>query len=307
MRLLSAALGLVVWMAALGPAGAAVQPVEAAPPASTTGPAPVEPSAPVVAAPARLTDRVAVIGASISAGFNTSGALGLPAANLSDALRKMLPEGSKVVCYADTLLFEDPQTRGARQIAKMRKTKPTMIVAIDFPFWWAYGFWFEEKDRLKVLERGLTLLEAAQDGAEKIDGKPVPVLIALLPDTHGLPNGPTVPHALQTPDEDVLDKCNERLKAWAAEHEGVIIVPLLEDFDAIRLKNKIRLGGAEIDLEKTGPLMQPDGLHTTLDGLAFVASRCVEALVQRGLIAKDGIEFEDPYGVAERLRTEGPK
>lgn len=275
-------------------------------PVTSSAPASAEASAPATTA-ARVTDRVVVIGASISAGFNTSGMAGLPAANLADVLRKMLPAESTVVSYADTLLFEDPTVRGARQISRARKAKPTMIVAVDYPFWWSYGMWLGEDDRVKVLERGLTLLEAALDAGTKVDGKPVPVLIALLPDTRDLPAGPTVPHALQTPDKETLAKCNERLRAWAAEHEGVIIVPLMEDFDRIRAKEKVRLGGTEIDLEKTPALMQPDGLHTTLEGLAFVASRCVESLVKSGVVEEGEIGYEDPVGVVERMRAEGMK
>lgn len=284
----------------------ATSPVEAARPVTTSTPGSVEASAPSArTAAAKVTDRVVVIGASISAGFNTSGVAGLPAANLADVLRKMLPTESTVVSYADTLLFQDPETRGARQIARAKRAKPTMIVAVDYPFWWSYGMWLDENDRLKAMERGLALLDAARDAAVKVDGKPVPVLIALLPDTRDLPAGPTVPNVFQVPAKETLTKCNERLRAWAAEREGVIIVPLMEDFERIRGKGTVRVGKAEIDLEKTPAMMQADGLHTTLEGLAFVASRCVESLVKSGVVEEGQIGYEDPIGVVERMRTEG--
>ncbi|MCC6678590.1 MAG: SGNH/GDSL hydrolase family protein [Phycisphaerales bacterium] len=253
----------------------------------------------------RVLDHVVVIGASISAGFNTSGMMGLPAANLADVLRKMLPPGARVESYADTLLFEDPQARGAKQVSRARKAAPTAIIAVDFPFWWSYGFWFDEEDRLAVLERGLNMLLGAREGVAGPGGKPIPILISLLPDTHGL-TGPTVPHALQTPDVETLAKCNQRLRDWAAKNEGVIIVPLLEDFDRLRARQKVRLGTAELD-PNTIAFMQPDGLHTTVEGLVFVACRCVESMESAGLVEKGSIAFEDPVGLAARLRAEGVK
>lgn len=255
--------------------------------------------------PHGVVGHVAVIGASISAGFNTSGMAGLPFANLAYALRKMLPEGCIAESYADTLVFQDPEARCRRQVSGVRRAKPTALIAVDFPFWWVYGVWNLEEDRIPTLERGLKMLEEAQDAATKVDGRPVPVLIALLPDTHGLV-GPTVPHPLQTPEKAMIDQCNARLRAWAAEREGVIVVPLLEDFDAIRAKQKLKIGEREIDVDKEEPLLQPDGLHTTVEGLAFVAARCIEAMASHGLVDPE-VKYDDPYGLAARLRTEGPR
>lgn len=256
-------------------------------------------------APCRTLDHVVVMGASISAGFNTSGMMGLPAANLADVLRKMLPDGAQVESFADTLLFDDPRTRGARQVSRARKAGPTAIIAIDFPFWWSYGFWFDQPDRLAVLDQGLEMLLKAREGAVGPGEQPVPILIALLPDTHGL-TGPTVPHPLQTPDAETLARCNQRLREWAAENERIIIVPLLEDFDHLRAREKVRLGSVELDPNAVA-FMQPDGLHTTVEGLVFVACRCIESMENAGAIGKGEVEFEDPVALAARLRSEGVK
>lgn len=273
-----------------------------APPAGAPGETATGGATPAARSP---LEHVVVIGASISAGFNTSGMMGLPAANLADVLRAMLPEGSRVDSYADTLLFEDPQTRSARQVARARKAGPTVIVAVDFPFWWSYGFWFDEPDRLAVLDRGLAMLLEAREGCETPDGHPVPILISLLPDTTGL-TGPTVPHPLQIPDRETLDKCNQRLQEWAAQHEAVVVVPLREDFNRLRARQKVTLGGSELDPQVT-PFLQPDGLHTTVEGLAFVACRCAESLERAGVVEKGRLAFSDPLALASRLRAEGVK
>lgn len=297
------------WLLALWGALAAGLALGAEPPVeSSTRSGPGAAAAETVAAApkARLaTDHVVVIGASISAGFNTSGMMGLPAANLADVLRKMLPAGSRIDSYADTLLFDDPVGRGSRQVARARKAAPTAIIAIDFPFWWSYGLWFGEDDRVAVLERGLAKLLEAREGLTTAEGRPVPILIALLPDTRAL-SGPTVPHAMQIPDVETLAKCNQRLRDWAAATEGVIIVPLLEDFDALRDRKKVKIGAAEVDPSAVA-FIQPDGLHTTVEGLAFVACRCVESMQTAGLIEPGTVAFDDPVGVASRLRAEGVK
>lgn len=288
-----------------GCALALAEPPALSTPAETGGAAGVSGGAAGVPAEAAPLRRVAVIGASISAGFNTSGMMGLPAANLADSFRKMFPKGCRVESYADTLLFEDPAERGPRQIAKARKLDPTLIVAVDFPFWWAYGFWFEEPDRLVTLNRGLDLLLKAREGLTGADGKAVPILISLLPDTTGL-TGPTVPHPLQIPDKETLAKCNDRLRAWAAENEAVYIVPLREDFDHLRAKEKVKLGAGEIDPAAVA-FMQPDGLHTTVEGLVFVACRCAETMQEAGIVPGGVLEYQDPVGLAARLRAEGAK
>lgn len=257
------------------------------------------------AAPVSVLDHVVVMGASISAGFNTSGMMGLPALNLADVLRAMLPDGARVESFADTLLFDEPAARSSRQVTRARKAAPTAIIAVDFPFWWSYGLWFDEADRLAALERGLKMLLEARECAGAPGQPPAPILIALLPDTRGL-TGPTVPHPLQTPDADTLARCNQRLCEWAQENEGIIIVPLLEDFNRLRAKEKVEIGETSLDPKEVA-LLQPDGLHTTIEGLAFVACRCVESMQAAGLIEPDRVDYRDPAGLARRLREQGVK
>ena len=128
-----------------------------------------------VAATARKSVRVAVIGASASAGFGCvyreQRADGDYAASfrLIDMVKLACPEMQLVTTDVSSgFFFLKPVANGAQAAKRAQEFKPDCVVALDFLFWYLYGddsadgtALKAEDDRLAKLERGLKELGRA--------------------------------------------------------------------------------------------------------------------------------------------------
>jgi hypothetical protein len=212
--------------------------------------------------------RLHVIGASVSAGFRDGPMFGAEEAGDSVTLQYLLRQWCGEHARATTHpalemmgMFQQPAEIGERQIAAALKAQPDVVAAIDFPFWFAYGYvqGDEQKARLELQAVGLKQLERLE----------MPVLIGDLPDMTGAAVRMLRPQ--QIPGPELLAELNERLRAFAAAHENVRLVPLAE-----RLQ-QMKHDGVDLPLAdgvvRTAPgaLQQADRLHVTRLGMAFLA------------------------------------
>ena len=112
--------------------------------------------------------RMAIVGASVSAGFVDGPLTGGDPENRTVPLQKILHgwlkdiDGS-VRTHADPLFFRDPVGKGKVQIKRALAGEPDVIVGIDFLFWYGYGYprgaGSEQEQRLRRLDKGLQELE----------------------------------------------------------------------------------------------------------------------------------------------------
>ena len=162
--------------------------------------------------------RIVMVGASASAGFTESEPLGgpkTPQYSLSRYLdAALLVAHEPVQNLANTMFFIQPEAAGRYQIDEAIKARPTLVIAIDFLFWFCYGEGPTEKDRLLRFEKGLKLLEAVQ----------CPLILGDIPDASGASND-MLP-ADQIPSAETMSAANRRLKQWAATRRRVILVSL---------------------------------------------------------------------------------
>jgi lysophospholipase L1-like esterase len=245
-----------VWIAAAGVVIAACSSR-----GSTSAPTPVAAASPesIDARPAREFHRIAVVGASVSAGFG-----GAP---LADVLTAAIP-GATITGAASVFMFRDAVANGATQIDDALRARPDLVVAIDFLFWHDYNG-VDREDRLARQERGLADLDRARAaGAAVIVGDVPRILTAaeLLIPTSAIPPA------------DDLAALNARLREWARTRPDVLIVPFAE------LAGPLAAGAdVEVAPGETLParaLMSPDGLHPNALGVWYVMStidRLVEA------------------------------
>lgn len=204
------------------------------------------------AAPLVLT-RIAVVGASVSAGFT--------APRIAEAMRAA--GTSEVIDAADLWMFRDPDGNGAAQIATAAAAKPSLVVALDFLFWFAY----QPSDRAASLERGLTLL-ATLDG---------PLAVGDLADMRGA--DPRMLPPTSVPPADELAAMNARIAAWAAARPGTVVLPLAAWTAPL-------LAGAEVELAPgeriaASSLLFLDGLHPNPLGLWYLLGQ-LDGALERG-------------------------
>ena len=232
------------------------------------------PAAPAALKGEALLERVAVIGASVSAGFR----LGADAQKVPLNLMRVIDAGllakhSPLLDSSSEMMFIDTLGSSKSAAKKLAKGDPTLVVALDYLFWFGYGAtWGGETERLAALELGLKSLE----------GLSCPILLGDFPDMSSATKAknPILPQQA-VPDPETLAKLNERLGVWAKEHANVIVVPVSKLMGALLAGEEMRVGPNLWKKGTVSGLLQDDGLHPTLEGTTgmwlFAAERLFEA------------------------------
>lgn len=224
--------------------------------------------------PALPTERISIIGASVSAGF---GGIAFADAFISAAPR------SHVKNDADVFLFRDPIGNSKKQIDAALAWKATTIVALDFLFWDVYGA-SDPRWRDQALASGLAELERARSaGAWVIVGDVPHVVTAaewMLP-------------ASQVPDAASLAALNAKIVAWATDRERVLFVPFAAWAQPLAAGGEIEISPTERVPATT--LVALDGLHVNALGVWLLLHR-LDQLIESTLpgTPKDALVFVRP-------------
>ena len=217
--------------------------------------------------------RVAVIGASASAGFgcvmrekreSDDYALGF---RLIDMVRLACPELDIVSTdMSSGFFFLSPIKNGATAAKRAADFKPDCVVALDFLFWYCYGddspkggALANESERLEKLELGLRELE-------KFD---VPVLVGDITDMS--PAVGKMLSAAQMPARETLAKANARFADWAKGRANVRILPLADMQRQLMEERALEIRGVRLESTREAPLLQRDDLHPAPHGMAGLA------------------------------------
>lgn len=255
-------------------------------------PAAVRPAAP----PA--LQRPVVVGASLSYGLgldqkHENGAR-TSFADVAEAALEV--EHQRVVDLGHSLMFVNTASNARQLVESAHDRNPTLVVALDFLFWFGYGDLPSEDARLALLERGL----------DQLEGFECPLVVGDFPDMKAalrgkspLANGGPLLQAAQVPSPETLTKLNARLAAWAAERPNVVLVPLSEFVAKIHSGEKLEVRGNTFGgKDALATLMQPDLLHPTLRGTIGVWILAADRLVA----AKPEIPADAFLWNAEELR-----
>jgi hypothetical protein len=237
-----------------------------------TPPAPPEPSAPdhAAAAPASpLFQRVVLLGASVTAGFDTTHPFGGPKTiqnRFSHFIESAIPgPHDPVATQANVLLFMKVREMMEKQIAATVAAKPTLVVGLDSLFWFCYGADMNPEQRVAKLDLGLHLLE-------RIDA---PLVVGDLPNASKAVGG--ILDKTEMPELATLAECNEKIKAWAAGRKNVVLFPLAEIMTQAQADDALSIGGLSWEKGKSRDLLQSDELHPSRRGLAALAIAALDA------------------------------
>ena len=213
------------------------------------------------------TKRVHVIGASVSGGFRDGPMFGAKtqgdSITLQQLLKKWAGEHAKVTTHPTlqmATLFQDPQGIGKDQIERTQRIGPDVVVAVDFPFWFAYGYVDGDEAEARV-----ALQRVCFDYLAQLE---VPVIVGDLPDMRGAATRMLRPQ--QIPSPDVLRTLNANLRQFVDENEHVHLVEMAKLVRALKEDGaKLPLADGEL---QTGPgaLLQEDRLHATRLGMALL-------------------------------------
>ena len=237
--------------------------------------------------PGRL-ERVVVMGASLSAGFGAERPF---TAVLEASLRA---RHKPILDLGDELFFTSPLAIGPRQVSTALDADPTLVVAIDFLFWYGYGTIDSkggaielESERLELLERGLELLEDFE----------CPLIVGDFPDMSAAVGKMLSPG--QMPQKTTLPLLSRRVREWAAGREHVLVLSLADLAAKLATTKEIQIG--KYTFPAGTRLLQRDQLHPTVEGLVAVSQLAFEQLIAARLARAQDFEL-DPPAVLAKLR-----
>lgn len=226
---------------------------------------------PSVAHPDAAIARIVVIGADVSDGFKLEDEIGVPVSFADIVEAALMAKHEPVARKTSTLFAANPLASVREVVGEARTAKPTLLVGVDYVFWLGYGDAANDQDRLARLEQGLKLL----------DGFTCPVLLGDFPDASpALEAAPPFLQKSQAPGVAMLQKLNDFLHAWAAEHKNAIVVPVSDVVKKIHLAEEFRLRGNTYYKSAVKSLLQKDLLHPTADGSIALWIACADSLVE---------------------------
>ena len=186
-----------------------------------------------------------LIGASVTAGFTESEPLGGPKTGPLRLNRyvdaALVPPHEPARNLASAFVFLQPESASRKQVDEALKAQPTLVLGLDFLFWFCYGEGNTDEARLERFNAGLKLLESFK----------CPLVVGDLPDASAA--------------------VNRRLKEWKVTRRQVAIVPLASVLRTVLADGALRVRGHTLPAGKTAGLLQQDRLHPTATGAAFLA------------------------------------
>jgi hypothetical protein len=269
--------------------------------APATPATPSLPQPPTTAPAAPLLQRVVMMGASATYGFGATLKIERPvvkdkitavsnvAVNFGEVVEAMLRvPHDPVTTHANLYFFSNPMDIGPQLIQRAKLRKPTLVVALDFLFWFGYGDGnrehkpiASEDERLALLDEGLRLLE-------QLD---CPIVVGDFGDMSKAVGGMLMPQQMPAP--ETLDRLNVRLREWCNTHPRVIVAPLAKIVEQMREDKGFTIGSRQWPAGSAASVLQRDELHPTVDGLIALAHLVADALAQHGLVdVEDNFELD---------------
>lgn len=281
-----------------------------------------DPTTAAVVTPGHLYDRIAVVGASVSDGFGvvvveevaegdtaaSKSAKSVPAGvNLSDVLRASVPTSPAPIVhhYASGFFFSNPGSVGKSEIDRALGTKPTLVLAVDFLFWYVYGTVTVDGEVMQDEAARVVNLEAGLAQLDRVLATGVPVIIGDLPDMRDAIGRMLSKN--QVPAPETLNAVNARITAWVATRPAVKLMQLRTLLAALKAGGALTVAGRAWDPTKLGALLQNDQLHPTFAGTVIIAAGLIDLARTNDTSAQPPFVF-DPASVATRaLETKKSK
>ncbi|MBG79619.1 MAG: hypothetical protein CMJ39_02770 [Phycisphaerae bacterium] len=233
-------------------------------------------------------DRISVIGASASAGFGVvlryedeNQRKKYQPITLNDIVEATIDHEEMIVSVGGSGgFFWNPVQIGSTQKSEASEAKPTLVLAIDYLFWYGYG----SRDRSgNPMPRGsnnsrsrLELLNIALENLETFE---CPVILGDFPDVSDAVGRMLSPN--QIPNPETLKMLNARVNEWAAEHPNVILLPLHRLMEHLRSNDAFEAGKQNWPAGSKSRFMQNDNLHPRLEGLIVLLQEAAMAYQDR--------------------------
>jgi hypothetical protein len=226
-----------------------------------------------IAAQGNVLDRIVLVGASASSGFTkreTFGGTNTQFLRLDRYLDAAITMPHQPVQnFSSAFFFLNPTKTAETQLARVHQADPTLVVGVDFPFWFCYGKGSNDVERLSRFDEGLKFLE----------GISCPLVIGDLPDASEAVGKILSPNEI--PSSKVLAAANAKLAAWAETRTNVYVLPLAHFMQTAAHNEPMQARHYTIAGGETSRLLQEDRLHPTTTGCSVLALAILEAVAAK--------------------------
>lgn len=241
-----------------------------------------------------ILDRVVVVGASVSAGFGLEGEIGYRTSLADIVQQSIVAEHQPVQNRSGEMFFMSPEASGKRFAEGATEDKATLLLALDFLFWFGYGIVPDEAKRLDRLEKGLALLDKFE----------CPIVVGDFPNmTQALEAPVKMLSKNQVPAPETIEKLNVRVRAWAAGKKNVVLVPLADLCTKMQKGEAMTIRDTKYAEGELKNLLQNDGLHTNLEGTCAVWLVALDCMSKAKIGLADDAVLWNPKKVAEKTRV----
>jgi hypothetical protein len=256
-------------------------------------------------------DGAVVIGASVSAGFgclmpvdvtppdapkDAERVTTMGTVRLTDMLAAATVDPAKKPrSWATGRFFQDPERFGEETLKKAIEAKPTMVFAVDYLFWHAYGWTLDEGSRTEKFERGLKRLERL--------GADIPIVVGDLPDMR---HATLMLQPEMVPSRETLGRLNTRLAEWAKGRTNVVIVPLSGFVKSALSGEPVTMAGRTWTQDEVQTWLQGDGLHATPAGTAALAVDVLWRMREAKMLPEGAVYPNDPKTLLDRVKPMVP-
>ena len=267
------------------------------------------PPAPIVAG--HLYDRIAVVGASASDGFGVSVRADAPPAdstakkpipirmNLSDILRYAATPGRVIMHhYSSGFFFANPGPTGQGEIYRALKIKPTLVLGLDFLFWYVYGTVTADGKPMTTGADRFSNLELGLEQLDRIVNAGIPLVIADIADMHDAIGKMLSEN--QVPNVQTIGSANIRIMEWVKARPLVKIMPLSQILETLKKGGSIDLAGKSWNPAELGALLQDDQLHPTFAGTVVIAAGLIDLAQSNDPSTPPPFDF-DPKLIREKV------
>ncbi len=245
-------------------------------------------------------ERVAVIGASASAGFNAYFWRLVDDRPVRDSitLAKLLRAASHdrlvVIDLGTAQFFTNPAGIGELTIDRALRAEPDLVVGIDFLFWFCYGWVGPEAGRMRTDDERLAMLDKGLSLLDRVVEQGLPLVVGDIPDMSAASGGVLQPVAVPT--EELRLEANRRIRRWVDERPSVELFSLDGLQRLLESEEPIVVEGVELSPDERGRLLQLDRLHPTVGGLVVIVSLLADTLERHPNLVGRLPKIERGYG-----------
>lgn len=244
--------------------------------------------------------RLATIGASATAGFGTyfwryeNGRPVRDSTTLAKFIRAASNDQLVVTDLGTAQFFTNPAGIGSLIVTRALRSRPDLVIGIDFLFWFCYGSIGIEARPMRTPEARMAMLEEGLRLLDQVVAAKIPLVVGDIPDMSAAEG--RILQRGQVPPVSVRLEANRRIQAWVAARPTVELFSLDQLQTLLSSDDPIEVDGVRLGGDERTRLLQSDRLHPTVGGLTVMIATLDDVLERHPSVGPRMPDIDINYG-----------